>query len=155
MRDLMQAPTESLVLWFWYLQGTVAFLESGSFDKNSDCSYFLQSKQPLWAHAHAHLQMYAHVFLCLTWVWDHSEVQIPWSNALAVLVACVLLLAFTLPNKRSHPAELHRAHLQGRRKHILAFRLHTIPLSSPLPAPAPVTNDLRQAVNEKHKANTI
>lgn len=66
----------------------------------------------------------------------------------------LLLFVFTLPNKRSHPAKLHRAHLQGRQKHFLAFGLHTIPVSSPFP-PGLVTNDLRQAVNEKHKVNTI
>lgn len=52
--------------------------------------FFFQPKQPLWAHAH--LQMYACVFLWLTWVWEYSKVQILWSNAIAVLVACASAL---------------------------------------------------------------
>lgn len=54
MRDLMQAPTESLVLWSQHLQRTAAFLRSGSFDRNGDSTPFF-NQNSFCEHMHVHI----------------------------------------------------------------------------------------------------
>lgn len=131
--------TESLIWWPWCSQQTPDFLKSVLFDRISNFSFFFffsQPKQPLWAHTHAHLQCLL-AYFC-DWLGCGSTAKSKSSDLM--LLPCsllvLLLLVFTLLNKRSHPARLCRAHLRGRQKHFLASGLHTIPKLSPFPPSA-------------------
>lgn len=133
-RDLTQAPTESLIWWPWCSQQTLDFLKSVLFDRNSNFSLFFQPKQPLWAHEHTHLQMYASTFLWLTWVWEYSKVQILWSNAIALcLCSCSLCSHYQI---RDHTLQGSAELISREGKTLLGIRTtHNPNIVSLLPQP--------------------
>lgn len=150
----MQAPTESLVLCLQCLQHTAVFLKSGSIDRNNDSFPFF-NQNSLSEHMHVHICKYMFMYFC-AWLGCGTTAKSKSPDLMLLLfwLLVLLLLVFTLPNKRSHPAGLHRASSPGKAKALLGFQAAHNPSIVPFPSP-PVTNDLRQAVNEEHKVNTI
>lgn len=155
MRDLTQAPTECLPLWSWCCSTLLLSWKVDNFIEMVIPHLFF-NQNCLRESMHVHICECILMYFC-AWLGCGTTAKSKPPDLMLLLcwLLVLLLLAFTLPNKRSHPAGLHGAHLWGRQKHFLAFRLHTNPVPSPSPHPGPVTNDLRQAVNEKHKVNTI
>lgn len=100
--------------------------------------FLFSNQNSLRERMHVHICKCTLVYFC-AWLGCGTTAKSKSSDLMLLLcwLLVLLLLAFTLPNKRSHPAGLHRAHLQGRQKHFLAFRLHTIPILSPLLPPSP------------------